>query len=705
MWTTILLCAVAWVILAGAGWITLGPLSRRHRDRLLPAAPLIGVSFIVVVLHDTTVFTSVRTGAWVLAAVLVVLVALSFRRDRFWWVSSRSTLGKTALTAGAGIVPGLVALLPVLRAGGGSLVQGNLSSDAFYYVTLNQWLLRNPGVRVPRIPAVPAVHADPPSYGPVIGHLRFHLRIGEELAQSFLDVVLHAQPATTWSGLTALWVALIPAGTVGAACCLRMQFLTGLLLGSVAGTATLVYEQVLGQNAASLLGIALAPLAFGLVVQALGRHPRLPVVVGSLVLAAWIGVYTEFTPIVLPAFAVAVLLRRPPDIRWVLARALVLLGVAVVMAPLVWANAARSLLFIGGLGGDYFGSPFLHVTIWQLVNRVTGASTLQDTGRGPQLLGVVFASTAVVGMLGVVLSRRRAAVLLLALTGGFAAWYLGTVKHRPYSQVRTVEIWLPLALLAAAFGLDRLIRAAGRPDRGSARPVQAGIVALSMAVSLVWVVSNVARDRETTPSAAVLRTRQLDGTFGQAAGWIRRLDARGGGNTLVLAGNMFSQLWITDALRSQRLTSYPSLYVSYQDRARYWDGRLRRYLLVDQSVLLDADRGVVIRHNPRFRLLDLSRGQALVAVAADEFGTGNEFILRTPKLAARVRVFGLPVTGSGHSPVPRKEITGRPLPPGTITRHSRRIVVDLAPQPGSVVYLFDGRYHFLIRRIQRVSTH
>lgn len=98
---------------------------------------------------------------------------------------------------------------------------------------------------------------------------------------------------------------------------------------------------------------------------------------------------------------------------------------------------------------------------------------------------------------------------------------------------------------------------------------------------------------------------------------------------MIVSSNFFEQLWLTYELRHQEGLAWPLLYPDYMrvDRYERWDGRLRRYALVGRDDHVDADTAVIVRENRRFRLLDFSRGEGLIAAPSLHWGGGE----RTPE--------------------------------------------------------------------------
>lgn len=636
MLITALIIACAWVMLTSVGWVVLGPLERRMRDGLLPTAPLVGVVSLVVVLHTTSLVLSVRAGVWVVGATLLVIVVVATRRDRTWWRPDRRALAALVLTAACGAAPAVWLLAPSVATGDSGVIQPSLNNDAFYYVSLADWLQDHPSTQRPETGPTPETSTFPPSFGPAQTQLETGLRIGQELVHAALATALGADTERAWYPLTALWVLLLPASGIAAARYLRLSTFVGLALGTTTAVSALVVFQFAQQNSDSLLGTALVFPAVGATMAAVSRrHPYGSRWLAALLLTGLVGAYPEFMPLVAPALVVAVLARARADIPRAVRSAVALLGLGLAMGLPVWVRAATSLLFLGGIESDQFPTAFTGEPVAVLLGRFLGVMSFED-GSAPVVLLAICAAFVATGVAAaLVLSSRRWVFGSLLAVGLFLAIYMVTVRDRPYTQQRVLQFLLPLVLLVVAVGWDRLWRRARDRDRDGTGPPDgrarraAAIVAVLGTVGAVAMVGANARVNQAMDLASKAEHRHVGPEFAQAARWVRRLAGADGSQAMVLVGDFFAQLWISDALRDTPKVSYPTLYRSYQRISSYWDGDPRRWLLVDRSALTVTAPGVIVRSNDRFMLLDLSLGPAVVAVPADEKGHNSYLVLRS----------------------------------------------------------------------------
>lgn len=700
---TVIIVAVAWSLLTFAGWVFLSPLEKSRRDALLPTAPLFGLVVCVVVLHGTTVVMSVRVGCGVVAAVLALIAAVAWRRDPRWWRPSVSALGALAATVGCALLPAVWVLGPSLAVGDSEVLQLSPNNDAFYYVTVADWLQDHPATDLPEIAGSPDGGGVPPSYASARAQLSLNLRIGQELTHAALATVMGVDVEDSWYPLTALWVLLLPAAGVAAARFFALQFPTGLILGTMTAVAAPVVVQLASQNSDSLMGTALVPLALGSVVTALEHDPLVPRAVAGLCLAALVGTYTEYLPLVAPALVVLVLMRRPSEIPAAVRSSMVLLLAAVVAAPLIWLRAVRSLLFLGSISSDSFPTSYAGAPMTLIVGRFLGAAGPGDATVSAWLVALLVAYALTGLVAAFVLGEHRTFLLVLVGTGLALSVYLVTVRDRPYSQQRAVQLLLPLVLVVAAIGWDRawsvvrtrrLDNAAGRRRDRPATSVGARLLtAGALGGAAVFLVSN-SLVAHSLHLPAVARDRHVGDEFDQAAQWVRSYDGPSGAQTSVVVGDFFSQLWISDRLRGSSGVSYPTLHPSYQGQSSYWDREPRRWLLTDSTALQRVGRDVVVASNDRFALLDLSRGRAVVAVPGDVFGQNSWFIYRSDQGPRAVDLVGVARRRlATDAPVAPKDL-GRDVLSSTLAEGEQQVRVVLTGKVGRRVVLSDDAWVF-----------
>lgn len=652
-----------WGALSLAGLPVMLHLSPERQELVLPALPVLGAMVLVVVTHWPAMFVPTPVALIIASVVLAGIAAYGWLRGGRLRVTRRRVV--TLVFAFAiGIIPVSLALLPALELDRPRLIQPTGNNDAFAYVSLSSWLRENPAFEVPD----PV--KDPPVYGYARSHLTLGLRLGEEFLQVGGAILNGRDVASTWFGVLGAWMLMLPGAFWASIKMLRLPSWLGLAGGFVAGTSAVMLSQVYNQNSAAVLGLVMAPMVVVALGQALENPDSWPRWFPALALAALAGTYTELLPVLFPGLALFALARNPRQYASVLARGLVLLGIAVAVSPFIWRNVVRSLLVESGVTAPGVQSSFIHAPGLAIVNRLVGFTSLDGASlsrRGVLLLGLV-----VIGLVGAGLDRslRRQ---WLPIVGGCVAvvGYLTFVHRFPYGQQRAVQVSVPLVLLTSAAGFAMLISRLWSQLRQVGSIRIAALVSVPLAAAgagfpVANIASSVRWEREFHVAA-----RSVDPTLLEGVTWVQKLDPRGG-DTMIVNSNFFAQLWLTYELRRQEQLAWPVLYPDYMHIDRYarWDGQPRRYALVGRDEYVDADAGVIIRENARFRLLDLSLGEALIAIPSVNWvggektskgvahwmsDAGEMVVIRTPGASVDVVVEGAgmpdlaPLTLSVHT--------------------------------------------------------
>lgn len=641
----LLLVAAAWGLLTLVGVAVLVAVRPGLRAVLLPAAPVVGAAFLVVVLHGTGSVLSVRSGVVVAGVLLVGLVALGVRRGLHRPFVTRASLA----CAAAGLVVALpflaVALGPSATVGDSRVVSATQSNDGVWYVSVSSWLTDHAILDVPDIGAGPTAGAPDadsavPGDGPAVSALTFPLRVGQELVQAALNVVTGTSPVNTFTPWTAAWLLLVPGSCITAAGLWGLRRWTGLAAGVVVVSSALLVQQYFNQNAASVLGIAMVPLALAACVAALERRNGMPLVLGALMLSGLVGTYSEFSPFLAPAVAGAVVLRRRGLVT-AIGRAAGLVGLAVLLAPLAWWRAVMALISVRGGAADALGGPFLDVPVGVAVNRLVGVGPL-GAALEPSTVGLVLAALVVVGAAAAVVLGPHRGTWIGLLVVGIPFIGLLTVNGLGYTQRRAIEISVPLLLVMAVFGWGALVTRLGRAVRPAGEASAAGppaarrtaadwrraVVPVVAVVALVpvavWAGVNARSSAASVLAPVDLQARHVDTDFSDAVGWIQDVGGTDGADVSVAVPNFFDQQWLTLSLEDETDVEYPTLRADYFRTQSFWTGGVDRYWLVGNGVQVDADPGAVLYANDRFRLLDLDRGAVAMAVpfGLDNWNTG-----------------------------------------------------------------------------------
>ena len=192
---------------------------------------------------------------------------------------------------------------------------------------------------------------------------------------------------------------------------------------------------------------------------------------------------------------------------------------------------------------------------------------------------------------------------------------------------------------------------------------------------------------------------------------MQELGRADGSNVAVVSRQFFDQLWITFDYHDEAAVEYPFLYPDYlgTKSPHRFDGKLPRFVLADSDAYVSADAGVEVRHNARFRLYDLSHGEALFALpisgwqagappGGDELTTwmindGSLLVMRTAGVHGPRRVLGAHAAGAGAAPdvgVGRRTTAGRTRPRGGDARSDLEANLP-AGRPSATVTAFPRR--------------
>ena len=601
-----------WLVLTALGLAVLAPMRPGFRQAWLPAAPLLGASLIVAVLSSTSWLVPTGWGLVVVVGCALGCVMIGLRRGSRPWAYRARPVVAAIIAWLIGIVSACLALIPNFLMGDSRVISANPNHDAFYYAAESSWFSSYTMSDTPSIGTDPATSALVPAFAPAVSSFHLPLRMGQPLVQSAINAVLRIDEISSTMPIMALYGLMLPGAAIVTGRMLRFRPSTCYGLAIVSATSTLLIYQVYSQNMDSLLGISLAIAAIGCVIGA--AQSRSPVWPAALILSGLVGVYTEYALFVAPAIAGGILLHRSPRYLLNLKRALLVLAVSILIAPMAWLRGVMALLFHPPSGFDTSASPFSSDGLWAGINRVVGVAPFAS-GLDPSESGLLLATVVVTGLiLALLLARNRGVWWGLLLVGlGYIAML--TVEQRGYTQLRSILLFTPLALLACAAGWDGLRRKVRR--RGHQYWSKAIGWALVPVLAL-WVGVNV-RTVWAQVNPDYIASRHVNDDYLEAADWVAELGGAEGADVSVLVPDFYPQLWMGFLLREDDAVSYPILNPSYFRVGEFWAGELDRYLLVGSGVQVDADPGAIVGSNSTFTLLDTSAG-AVTVVAPDGLG-------------------------------------------------------------------------------------
>ena len=629
MLAVIVTVLAALAILSFFGLALVLNLSLKQRTMLLPAVPVIGAVVLVVVLHLTSLVVGVRIGIWIVAALAFAALVVAIVRNRSWRFVPAGALVAAVLVLAVGAIGAVLTLLPSWLAHTALAIQPTANNDAFYYVSVARWMLDNPLTQAPVIATGPLSGTDSPAYGPALESLRLGLRVGQELVNAGVSTIMGSQPVATISPMLGLYVLLIPGGAWVLGAAFRLPLAARLLLGALLVTSYSLINQTLNQNADSVLGIALLPLAIGLCALVLFRRPdqerAVPVWLAAIALGALVGTYTEYVPFVFAVLGFIAVIGPVATLKTRVLRALVILGLSLVLAPVIWFRAIQGLLLAATLSGTQAATtPNAADVGWLFVG------PYQSVLRGeiPAMSGFVTLAL-VTGLLtatvlGVVLgfaSTRTRGFALGALVAAAGAIYIA-YRGNTYISGRAIDMVTPLLIIAAVFGWSNV----GRWTM--VIPKRAIAIGLTGVLVLVGV-GGVAIGARVAGNSSVLYAaddRIVTADFAEASGWIADLRDPQGVDVAVAVATQFDQLWISDGLATMPDVSYINLRGDLGYRSAgfvsYWDGEPNRYVLVGPGAFATYSAEAVIGQNSRFTLLDLTKEATVVVPVVD---SGNWF--------------------------------------------------------------------------------
>lgn len=590
------------IIAAVLGLAALSPLPVVERRRWLPVAPLVGVALIAVVSSSTAPLLPMGL-AWPIPIVVAsIALVLGWRRHGPPWRGLRRGVSSAVIATAVGGFAVLLALGPSLVGGYAGLVQPSDNNDAFYFVSVAEWLRLHSSTVAPLVASPAPPGSDPIAFGPAAETYGLHLRIGAESVLAWFSTVTGADVVDLFTSATALWVGLLAGPSFVIARAFVGRRWAAAVVAVPASMSAVVITQAFAQNTASLLGEALALLVTAALVIGprflrLGR-PALGV--GGLALAGLVTVYPETFPVFVPLWAALAVLRG----RAVLGGALGVVGIAIVLAPASWWRAAGEFAMLATISTDGERSPSIATGMLGPLGRLP---EFAPPGGAATLVDVFLAGIAVCALAGVAvsISVRRSRAFGIGVAGAIAMCVVLGSGATEYTFHRAVDMLWPVLLLAVGVGLRRL------PTRG--------LRALAAAAGASYLLANLA-----IAGAVSLQRwdeRVVDDSYRAAVAEAMSASGEDGAQILVATGDLFQQLWLSYEFRDEPAVSYATIRgdLGYRDDPAMsdgWDGARDRILVVGADVAVDFEPQAVIGRVGDFVVLDASRGDVLLALPA-----------------------------------------------------------------------------------------
>ncbi len=628
----VLLPAATVLVALAAGGLLLAavPVTPARRAVLLPAAPALGLAAVIVVLHWTSLVLPTRPVGPVLVALIALgLAVLAWRRpDRFRLPDPRRVLVDLGVALAIGAVAGGLALVPNARLHRPTVVMPSLNHDAFWYVTVADWLGDHDAYERTPSAVRPGPGAASPFLGPADRAVRETYRIGESLVQAAVAGTAGRAVRDTWSPTTAAWLVVLPGSVIALVRLARLRRSAAFTAAALAGWSAALVGQAFDQNGPSLLALALAPVAVGLVLAA-ARDPAPSTgdrILAGIALSGALGAYSELAALLGLPLAVAAL-TGPGGWRVALRRTAITLAVAIAVCPIVWVRLVNYLAYLTHAAGADTGfvSAYWSEPPLRIANRVAGL--IDQEGLAAHPLGLLVVAVVLAGI--VVAFRLRAArpfgwgvlAVTLAATAVFGWIYTG-IAGLTYLNGRIVDLAWPLLVALAAASLtqvaaDALTRRDERAPATARRwgPVAAGAVGIAaLAVALANL--DVSWDAAW---AGRLDGRTIDPGLRQAIAATESYVAPDGSDLTVLIDDYVPLLWTGELMNDRPGVAYGLTPLGYADRDAFIGPDLTRYVLTSDQTLAAIAPEAVVWTNDAYTLFDTTAGPSLVVLAKTGF--------------------------------------------------------------------------------------
>lgn len=611
-----------YVVLGLAGWALLALVPPEARDRVAPAAPVLGAALAATVASTATRWLAVPAVMALVAVLLVAAVVVGWRLGHRPWVVGRAARLHAALAPVLALGGAAVALVPTAWVGDHRPVASTIIVDQFYFAAVSEHLQHEPMLPAPYWTSSDWVGSAQPSLGPVVDVIANRLRYGQGSVSAMLSSLLGVDASDTVAALSVLWIVLLGGAVLVAVRLLGGGTLAGSVAAVLATTSVFTTSQSLEGKNDGLLGLSLAVLVLGLthVVAQDRRYAALLVVaVGGLA-----ATYSELVLVLAPGIALLVLLRRGPGWWGGLNRVAGAWALGVVVAPFAWIWLAESAAIAQRFN--------VGNTPWDGKTGVEGlrvALGVQVSSGG--WVGALTLVVAVVGVVLVVAGLVAAAVLspargaAIGVTGSVAALLWGGVSGDAGNLVyRTAQFGAPLLLVLAVVGWSALWGSSSSSSSSSllrrARPVLAVGVACCLVLASANAASAVTHLSRERAEVQHVPDEELD----EAVSWVRSVD---GEDVSVVVPRFTDLLWLALALRDDEGVGYPVVPAIYLGNFPRWDRQPDRYYLVGVGAQVTGEARVV-HSNDRYALVELGPTGAVLTPFQPTYGWARPTYMR-----------------------------------------------------------------------------
>ena len=617
---TLLLPALVFVaVVTILGLIVISLLPTEWKRSLTPAAPVVGVSALVVGLYWAGLVFGTAVSTWILLSAFAVGLFVAWRRLRL--IFKREYLIQGGLALLLGLLPALLILQPSASLTEGVVVHPTSIHDAFFYTSAAEWLRGHPLTEQPDINPHITADSQAPAYAPALTTQLLSIRQGEHLIQAAAVSFGQDRVSSQWYQLQAAWLLVLPGSVLAFGRLIGMSR-RATWLGAISMTgASLLSFQALNQNSPSLLGLAILPLALGLLVRALdpqAEHGWVDAALAAGCIAALIGVYSELL-VLLALLPIGLVFANATGPRWVLEHGLKILGLSVLISPWAWFLAAQTFLRLAPATSVLGPPSFWGTSAGVVANRFLGLASI-DESRPASLLTL---AAAVLFLLGIISSLRhpglRWVTASVVLSASFL-WLSHGARGGFYLMDRVVMIAQPILFLVSGIGIGVLIDriSAGRAlAKGDQVLGTAGSVALALV--LLASAANLSSTQRLVMSQGGYEQRAITPEIQEAVAWVEEIASADGSDLTVLVDDYVARLWVADGLRDFPGVAFAILTPDYFRVRSYVDSRVDRYVLTSPWVFTNLPSEAKVRENSRFVLYDTEGTDALFLATRENF--------------------------------------------------------------------------------------
>ncbi|MDN4172680.1 hypothetical protein QWY28_06990 [Nocardioides sp. SOB77] len=604
---TVLIVVALLAILLVLGLAVLAPVRPEIREKLLPAAPVLGAVLIAVVTNWSCRWLSIREALPVLALVVIALVVVGIRRKTRPFHVTRRALGGLGLGVAMSLGGLTLAAAPAAMVGDTNVVSPTQYFDQFYYAGVSTYITDHPLLPGPDVWSTDE-SADSPAVAPAADTVNHRLRFGQSAAGAVLSVLVGQEAFNTVTALGLVWLVLLGLSAAVAATILGLRTRWSMLAAALVTSSFYVVTVPLHGRSDGLLGGSIALLAIALSVATANRHGySWPLV---LVAAGLVSTYSELFIVVVPTVAGFVLIGPRATLLHRANRVAACWALSFILAPWAWIWMAQSFKTTNRLTAG--AAPFIDKDGWALLRTYLGMPSFTELGlanAAVSVLAVVVLAAAVIGLAGALrdLDTRGLAVGFVVVFVGLEA--RAVVTSATYFQDRVMQLCMPFLLVLVVVGLTRC-----RPELMAPRLRRVvgrhGTWSIGVVAGL-FIVSNLSTVALTT-SAARVRDQHVPAAF--TSQLVDVVEDVGAENVSVLAPALNDTQTIAMVLRRFPEVDFPVFpwVPSFLGSASRWDGEADEYYVVGPGAWVLGDVEVLVEQG-EYKVVRLTESSMVAA--------------------------------------------------------------------------------------------